>query len=468
MKPLRDKDLSRDSQNNPPSAKDQYVYFGEEGEDIPRYDFTRPLPAGVQPKPRFIANLGLNFIPAKAFPPLPMLGIVGSLELMGANIPKFMPPNLTRCNPEKDSDHFFVERRLNGFNPGKFNRIFDQPWQYVIRYDCSQHSVEPSGILPALIEARFILQKQELHVHSIQFTLDGETFETHVPGDADWAWSKRLFRSAEFVFQEIQSHLGRTHMNVDQYAMAYYRNVANNPIRLLLEPHLDGLLNINALGASLIIGNTGFIPEGSALDPASVEAVLKEEITHLSYRNWTPAAQALVDPVFNNHFDRAALTYWAILEEYVGEFFSSQTAGILANWSEIEGMSQDLVSHSILKPGLGTLAINNIDDLKALCIYVIYHSSFLHSWVNNKQYEDGGDIDYATIGLWDEHHSNYDPVAVAQKQSKQVSLLWTLSSLRYNPVMEDGPAGLKERLWKHREKIQPGIPLESIMMSINI
>ncbi len=297
------------------SPKDQYVYFGREGKDLPRYNFSQPLPVRVQPKLRYLANLGLYSIPAKPFPSptIPMLGIAGSLELMGPNIPKFMPPNLTRCNPDKNSDAFFVERRLNGFNPGKFNRVQNQPWQYVIRYDCSQHSVEESGILPQLIEARFVLQGQNLQVHSIQFTLDGKTSETHIPGDAEWEWSKRLFRSAEFVFQEIQSHLGRTHMNMDQYAMAYYRNVVNNPIQLLLEPHLEGLLNVNALGASLIIGSTGFIPEGSALNSDSVDAVLTEEITRLSFRNWTPAVQVLLDPVANNHFDRAALAYWAIL-----------------------------------------------------------------------------------------------------------------------------------------------------------
>lgn len=86
-------------------------------------------------------------------------------------------------------------------------------------------------------------------------------------------------------------------------------------------------------------------------------------------------------------------------------------------------MSQDLVRHSILKSELGTLAISSIDDLKKLCIYVIYHSTFFHSWVNNKQNEDGGDVDYATIGLWDEHHPKYERKAVAEKQSKPVFLL---------------------------------------------
>ncbi|MBH8560701.1 hypothetical protein I8748_00500 [Nostoc sp. CENA67] len=456
---------------NQPDPKQVYTYYGQIGQDIPRYDFRRPLPDRVKPKPRYIANFGLHLFPARPFGTIPMLGIVGVAETMqalGQTPPQWMPANLTRTRPDKYEDQFFVERRLNGFNPGKFNQVHTfEAWQYTIRYDCRKYKVEEAGILPAEIEARFKFEDHNLHLHSIKFILNGKT-ETHKPGDADWEWSKRLFRTAEFVFQEIQSHLGRTHMNLDQYAMAYYRNVVNNPIRLLLEPHFDGLLNINSLGAALILGDTGFIPEASSLSPQEVDIVLKDEISRLSYRNWSPHIQALKDEVQNNHFDRAALSVWEAIEEYVSEFFQQQEAGIKAYWSEIEGMSGDLVSHSVLGQKSQSLAIANINDLKQLCIYVIYLSSFFHSWVNNKQYDDGGDPAYASIGLWDGHHPQYNPITVAEKHAKQVTLLWTLSSVRYNPVMEVGPSALKDRLWKRRKLIQPGIPVESIMMSTNI
>jgi linolenate 9R-lipoxygenase len=448
-------------------TKNAFLYAGEIGKDVPAFDPTKPLPANVQPTPRFIANFGLKLLPAMPFGSIPLLGIAGALETMGRNIKEYMPPNLTRCRPDKFSDAFFVERRLNGFNPGKLNRVQGQEWQYAVRYDCGRYTVEPGGILPSLIEARFSLSEQQLSPHSIQFTLNDET-EIHRPGDSEWEWAKRLFRCAEFVFQEIQSHLGRTHMNMGQYAMPYYRNVVNNPIRLLLEPHLDGLLHINSLGASLISGNKGFIPETSSLTPADVNSVLKEEIKQLSYHNWSPARQALPDPVANNYFDRAAIAMWKILETYVDNFFASNQTGIQTYWPEIQAMSDDLVMHSILKPELGTLAIETPDDLRQLCVYIIYFSSFFHSWVNNKQYEDGGDVSYAAIGIWDPHHPDYDPITVAKREAKQTTLLWMLSHVRYNPIMEVGSPALKDALWKHKAEIEPGIPLENIMMSINI
>ncbi|MGB7412762.1 MAG: lipoxygenase family protein, partial [Thermosynechococcaceae cyanobacterium] len=446
-----------------PSLAEQYPYGNGK---TPSFDNTQPLPARVQPKPRFTANFGLKLINQPNLDPPPQLGIIGVLETMGPSAPAYMPPNLTRTRLDKFSDDFFVERRLNGFNPGKLNRVYDQPWQYQIRYDCSQYAVEPAGILPTLITARFKFCGQYLHPHSIEFTLNGQT-EIQRPGDANWEWSKRLFRCAEFVFQEIQAHLGRTHMNLDQYAMAYYRNVVNHPIHLLLEPHLEGLLNINKLGANLIMGETGFIPEASSLTPSQVDDVLRDEISALSYR-WSPRCQALPDRILNNHFDGAAIATWTLLEQYVGDFFTAHQAGIKTHWPEIKGMSTDLVTHSILRPEHGTLAIETLADLKQLCVYVIYLSSFFHSWVNNKQYEDGGDISYATIGLWDTYHQDYDPQAVALREAKQVTLLWTLSHVRDNPIMDVGPPMLKDLIWQHQAEIEPGIPIADLMMSTNI
>ena len=446
------------------SLAEQYPYT----EGTPRFDATKPLPARVQPKPRYWANFGLNLLPSQQInPALPELGITGVQEIMGPSATIYMPPNLTRTRLDKFSDDFFVERRLNGFNPGQLRPVSAQAWQYEINYDCRNYTVEPSGILPSLITARFSFSGQYLHPHSIEFTLEGKT-ETQRPGDENWEWSKRLFRCAEFVFQEIQTHLAQTHLNMDQYAMAYYRNIVNNPIRLLLESHFEGLLNINKLGAGLIIGDQGFIPEASSLTPSGVDSVLSEYISRLSYRHWTPRMDALPDRVLNNYFDSAAMTMWNILETYVKSFFVEHQSGIDKYWEEVQAMSSELVSHSILKPNLGTLAVCSNADLQKLCLYVIYHSTFFHSWVNNKQYEDGGDVSYSTIGLWDTYHPSYNPLQVAQREAQQVILLWTLSNVHYNPIMDVGPTVLKDLIWYHREYIEPGIPIADIMMSINI
>ena len=458
------------SSSNP---KERFQYYGTPGQDFARFDVNSPLPEEVQPTPRYEAHVGLQ-----VFPTLPLIPLFnwafsglgkmfGFRSMSGPNFQTWMPANLCRLRPDKFSDEYFVERRLNGFNPGKLNPVKGKEWQYTVHYHTGRYRAEPGGLLPEYSEARFVLSDRTLKVHSIEYRLNNQTINCFPRDGQDWEDAKYYFRSAEYLFQEIQSHLGRTHMNMDQYAMAFYRNVIKSPIRELLWDHFEGLLNIDKKGAGLIIGDTGFLPEASALDTESVEGVLAEEIAMLTYQ-WSPAQQKLPDPIDNNHFDRAALAMWELLEKYVSEFFTHNEAEIKTYWSEIEGMSEDLVTHSILKPELGTLAIKDQKDLQQLCVYIIYHCTFFHSWVNNKQYEDGGDIEYAAIGLWDENDPNYDPEKVQKRHDAQVKLMWTLANVHYNPAIEFAPSPLKKLLWEYRDRIEPGIPLGSITMSINI
>ncbi len=457
------------SSSNP---KVRFKYYGTPGKDFARFDVNSPLPEEVEPTPRYEAHLGLQ-----VFPTLPLIPLFnwafsglakkfGFRSMTGPSLQTWMPANLSRLRPDKFSDEYFVERRLNGFNPGKLKRVAEQEWQYAVRYNTGRYKVEPGGILPEYSEARFILRDRSLHVHSIEYSWKEQVINCFPTDGQYWEDAKYYFRSAEYVFQEIQSHLGRTHMNMDQYAMAFYRNVMKSPIRELLWPHFEGLISIDKKGASLIIGNTGFIPEASALDAKSVEGVLVEEIARLNY-HWSPKIQVLPDPIDNNYFDRAALAMWELLEKYVSEFFVNNQQEIQTYWHEIEDMSKDLVTHSIFDPK-EKLAINDQKDLQQLCVYILYHCTFFHSWVNNKQYEDGGDIEYTAIGLWDEDDPNYDAKKVEKRHDSQVKLMWTLANVRYNPAIEFAPLPLKKLLWEYRDRIEPGIPLGWIMMSINI
>ncbi|MEL6462007.1 MAG: lipoxygenase family protein [Cyanobacteria bacterium J06641_2] len=444
------------------NPKQQFIY----ADGFPTFDSTKELPQTVQPTRHWQFNFLTSQIGLKAVQGLLTIPTQnnGQLQLTAAT---YLPPNLTRLNPDKYSDEFFVERRLNGFNPGQMKRVENQPWQYIIRYEFKDAQVDDNGILPQYIEARFCLDGEKLNPHSIQYLLYGDTeTQNQKPGDSDWEWSKKLFRNAEFVSHELRTHLGATHLNMDQYAMAYYRNIDKNPIKQLLHPHFEGLLKIDQQGINVLIGdeaNEGTVPSLTCLNYQDSQRLLKENLKYLTYRNWTPRQQTLPDYIENNYFDTAAITMWNILTEYVKNFCDEHQQEIQQHWSEIQAMSDDLSSHSILLPELGTLDIKNISDLRQMLIYIIYICTFQHSWVNNKQYEDGGDIEYATLGMW----KNNDP-AVAARNAQQLITLWNLTSVRYNLIMDIGSTELKNALWENRDKINPGIDINSILMSISI
>ena len=463
------------------SRKEKFSYAGKIG-DIRALDAFKPLPSEVHPPARWLANFyqsayGLGGATKDVLMRQVLMENAGDFSKIPAQLPPKQvataPENLTRLRLDKYSDEFFVERRLNGFNPGQLKRVQNQPWQYVIRYDMSGiQKIDDHGILPKLIEARFCLEGQQLTPHSIEYTLFGETqVQTERPGNQDWEWAKKLFRCTEFLYHETGIHLGRLHLNIDQYAMALYRNVINNPIQKLLEPHLEIVLNMNTRGVFAILGYKdkdgkdvdGAVTFLSCVDVDNMYVFIRQELSNMTYRNGNPRSQFLPDYVTNNHFDRSASTMWRIITDYVSRFFAKNRADIQSYWSEIVGMSEDLSANSILKKELGTLDIKTMQDLQDLCVYVIYNSTFYHSWVNNKQFEDAGDVEYVTMSAW----KDTDPL-LAARHAKQILSMQNLTAVRCNLIMDVGPADLKDAVWKQRAQIEPGLPLDKLMMSISI
>lgn len=457
------------SRTLPDDPKSRYPYRGEAGVDLPNLDPYAPLPPEAMPTAKYMARFGMFRLPGAhpESPPEPLLGVMGVTEVMGANFSKWMPANLTRMRDDKYSDSFFCLRRLNGFNAGKLKRVHGHAWEYEVNYSTRGFVKEPGGMLPERISARFSLNGEQLRPHGILWTHEGELHQNGPADGEDWDLAKRIFRCTEFVFTQAQTHLARCHMNVEQYAMAAARNFVNNPVALLLRPHVEGTMYINKLGSNLIAGPSGIITVASPLDATAVDAYLLEEIRKLCWR-WQPARAALPDPIRDNHYDRAALAMWDVVATYVGDFFKTHGDGIKSAWAEVEGFSQDLVTHSITEPKYGAMAVEDMGDLRQLCTYVIFMATFAHSWTNGKLWDDGADPEYATIGMWDKDHPAVDPYQLARVEAAQVGLSYNLAKVHYNPIMEVGPPKLRQLLTRARAAIEPGIALEDIMLSINI
>ncbi|WP_375502561.1 hypothetical protein [uncultured Nostoc sp.] len=123
--------------------------------------------------------------------------------------------------------------------------------------------------------------------------------------------------------------------------MAFYRNVINNPIQKLLEPHLEIVLNMNTRGVFAILGYKdkdgkdvdGAITFLSCLDIDNMYILPKQELSNSTYSNSHPRSQFLPDYITNNHFDRSAATMWHIITGYVIRFFANNRAGIQTYWA---------------------------------------------------------------------------------------------------------------------------------------
>lgn len=58
-----------------------------------------------------------------------------------------------------------------------------------------------------------------------------------------------------------------------------------------------------------------------------------------------------------------------------------------------------------------------------LCTYAIYHATFVHTWTNDRQFDDLGDAKFASLGLMTREPPPKDPDAQAEWEQRARPLL---------------------------------------------
>ena len=192
---------------------------------------------------------------------------------------------------------------------------------------------------------------------------------------------------------------------------------------------------------------------------------------------WSPRA-----PLCEGHyFAHAANLFWQVLGDYVDAFFRHNEQGIRQHWYEVLRFSQDLVTHAtpfladnngdryydtseIADPSSPRMAVAGIvksvspitestqpdavgmANLAQVCCYVIYHTTFWHSWCHNRQSPDGGDLRYATLGLRNGSWGPESDPAIAPTPADMIVQLFianVLDGVRYGYLVknEDNDVG---------------------------
>jgi hypothetical protein len=244
-----------------------------------------------------------------------------------------------------------------------------------------------------------------------------------------WAAAKRILRVNKVFFGQGAEHLGRAHLNVEQYALAAARNLRRSPVRWLLGPHLREVSAINHAASRTLLGETGYLVEGSALTARSAGALLAATLGGCDWAGWAPRR-----PLGPEHrYARAAGLYWAAVADHVAWFLAEHEADVRACWGEILAFSRELVGHSVphrpdpgraawyddreagtdarrLSVGGVRRAVSAVTTREApdsedlarladLCRYVIFHATFFHTWSNDGLWDDGAEPAYTSLGL---------------------------------------------------------------------
>lgn len=150
-----------------------------------------------------------------------------------------------------------------------------------------------------------------------------------VPGDPAWPLAKLHVQVADGNHHEMISHLGRTHLLIEAFAMVTHRQLApEHPLHVLLMPHFEGTLAINSAAESTLIAPGGFVDRLLAGTIAGTTALAVDCLTGLD----VPSAAFPADIAARGLADKSALPdypyrddgqlLWGALSEWVRDYLS--------------------------------------------------------------------------------------------------------------------------------------------------
>ncbi|MDP5019078.1 MAG: transthyretin-like family protein, partial [Dolichospermum sp.] len=423
------------------------------------------------------------------------------------------PPNLTikldRKNPGYTrSDEYFVLRVLSGMNPCLLKRNKQNPNQFKAAFNWDNYEKDNDHDLNN-VEAFFELKDNNLVVTAI--TVQSRYPDslsphsplkdpvTYNPKDGEkWLQAKRIFRTNSFFAAEMIEHYIKAHLQMEQYTIAAFRNLRKNPVRLILAPHVKSLVNINQRADEVLVSPTiGLVTTNGPLTPDSVVQICKESMATYDWKGWKPR-----QPLCESHtFAKIANLYWQVLTEYLDAFFANYQDEIVKEWVEIHRLSDDLVQHSVAyqphqpcgsaadsdydwydhneldNSDIPRVTVNgtvkatrpvttsdqpqetDIDNLKQLCRYVIFHITLWHSWVNDAQADEGGEIFYNSLALRGGSFGSEDDPAIAPNILESTNLIYmvnVLTAIKYGYILknedDDIPQELRTILARYKKE----------------
>lgn len=371
------------------------------------------------------------------------------------------PMNLTTCIEKHlpgytRGDDWFGERMMNGMNRGTFQPDPKKKGHYWIHYfgkcwyDSNEVYALPDVDILFKLKKNGLPEPVEIHLTGALSSHEHDPWKKRVytPKDEpDWTYAKRVARVNGAFNTEVEEHFAGTHLNSEQFAVACYRNLKLNPVAALLMPHLKEVSLIDHAADKTLIG--GYIAAATALTKEGLEQRTRDIMGMQDWKHWKP-----MTPISEAHTcAQAEALFWGVVSDYVDRFVEDWKDEIQKHWYEIYCFSEDLVNHAVpvafsaprdappkgakwkaladrrfeyycqqysFDPTLERPVVNgerkaisritsaksfkdagkeDWQNLKDACRYAIMMATYMHTWINEHQYDDLGEILYSCGGL---------------------------------------------------------------------
>lgn len=231
---------------------------------------------------------------------------------------------------------------------------------------------------------------------AVELKLDHDKVDLYTPYNStpdQWFFAKLCVQIADANHHEMSTHLCRTHLAMEPFAIATGKHLADNhPLGLLLRHHLRFMLANNLLARKRLINREG--PVDNLLAGTLQESL---QLVLDSYAEWNISDYAFPADIRRRGMDdTTAMPHypyrddgqllWDAIQEYVREYLSLYySANDLAEDGELQAWAASLAAPDGGK--LKGIALSSLDGLIELATIILFTCGPLHSAINFAQYE---------------------------------------------------------------------------------
>lgn len=226
-------------------------------------------------------------------------------------------------------------------------------------------------------------------------------FFTPLDKHLDWFIAKLCVQIADGNHHEMSSHLGRTHLVMETFAVSTARQLAeNHPLGLLLRQHFRFMLTNNYLARERLINQDGFVDRILAGTLLESLQIVKNACTSWSIKDF-----AFPTEIKNRGMDHQddqgnqklphypyrddGLLLWNAIKifvtDYLNVFYLPQEN--IKNDEELQNWAKELATDNGGKIKDMPSSITTIDELIEIVTTIIFTCGPQHSAVNFSQYE---------------------------------------------------------------------------------
>ncbi|XP_059197441.1 polyunsaturated fatty acid lipoxygenase ALOX15B-like [Centropristis striata] len=223
----------------------------------------------------------------------------------------------------------------------------------------------------------------------------------------DWLMAKIFVRSADFSDYELNTHLLRTHLLAEVFAVSLLRNLPMvHPLYKLLVPHTRYTLQINLLARNTLISDTGVFKRIIASGGEALTTLLQRSLSSMTYSSLCipeDIAERGLEDVPNFYYRDDGLKLWDIIHSFVkgmlGFYYTSDAE--VQKDTELQKWISDIFEHGFLSQASTGIPqkFDTMAEVVKFVTMVIFTGSAQHAAVNSGQYDYGGWMPNAPMTL---------------------------------------------------------------------